>query len=602
MKLIQSSYSLAFLLLVMPLVSQAQQNDKNDRKPIKDTKLSRKIIGSITTREKDTTVNQRSEQAFIRYEGKIIRKIIIQKIGFERSIYDTTKRKIVNDATRLANSLHTNTRAQVIRDNLFIREKKPLDPYKLADNERYLRDLDFILDANILVKPILGQRDSVDVIVVTRDVFSLGGSVNPRGTDEHRFSVYDANLSGLGQRTQFTGVYDGGRDPGFGYQLLYSKNSVAGSLINATVSYTQLNNGASYGLENEQAIYLRLNRPLVSPYTRFAGGIELSQNWSNNVYNLSDTTFRNYQYGIMDFWVGYNIGIKNRTQNRNRHFVALRSFNQNFHERPVQPSEIESPIYNDKSFILGEVTFYNQNFYKTRYIYGFGRTEDVPYGRQLTLLAGGVKQFNKTRPYVGVEYEKSVVRKNGDFHTYTVGVGGFQENKELQDVLILTTFSFYSKLIEYKRLKIRQSLTGGYSAILNQTSTLPLRIDNEFGLESFKADSLIGNKRLGIKAETIITIPLTVLGFRFAPLAFAEMAMVAPKGQDLFDQKAYFSLGAGVRTRNENLVFGTIELRMYYFPRVTEDLSHFKVSLSMNIQRVKYSSGFVKAPAFIRYN
>jgi len=595
------SYFFVLLLQGSTLFVQAQ-NEKGERKPISENKISKRIIGSITTREKDTTINQKSEQAFMRYKGRIIRKIIIQKIGFERSIYDTAKHKIVNDVTRLANSLHTNTRVQVIRDNLFIREKKPLDPYRLADNERYLRDLDFILDANILVRPVQGQRDSVDVIVVTRDVFSLGGSFDPSSADRYRFSIFDANLAGLGQRTQFTGLYDGGRHPKFGSQILYAKSSVAGSLINATISYTQLNNAASYGLENENSVYLRLNRPLVSPYTRMAGGIELSQNWSTNVFNKPDTAFRNYQYGIMDFWVGYNMGMKNQIQNRNRHFVAIRSFHQNFSERPVQNSEVQSPIYNDKSFVLGEVTFYNQNFYKTRYIYGFGRTEDVPYGMQVTVLAGGVKQFNRTRPYVGAEFEKSVVRKNGDFHTYAIGVGGFKENNELQDVLILTTFSFYSKLIEYRRLKIRQSLTGGYSAVLNQTSTLPLRIDNEFGLESFKADSLIGNKRLGIKAETIITIPLTVLGFRFAPLAFAEMAIVAPKGKNLFDEKAYFSLGGGVRTRNENLVFGTIELRVYYFPRVTEDLSHFKVSISTNIQRVKYSSGFVKAPAFIRYN
>ena len=79
------------------------------------------------------------------------------------------------------------------------------------------------------------------------------------------------------------------------------------------------------------------------------------------------------------------------------------------------------------------------------------------------------------------------------------------------------------------------------------------------------------------------------------------MAMMAPKQETLLKQKVYYALGSGVRTRNENLIFGTIELRLYYFPRVTEDLSHFKVTLSSNL-RVKYSSGFVNAPAFIRYN
>ncbi len=51
----------------------------------------------------------------------------------------------------------------MIRDHVFFREKKPLNPYLLADNERYLRDLNFIVDARIYVMPLtqyagLGRR------------------------------------------------------------------------------------------------------------------------------------------------------------------------------------------------------------------------------------------------------------------------------------------------------------------------------------------------------------------------------------------------------------------------------------------------------------
>jgi hypothetical protein len=566
-----------------------------------EKKISRKIIRSITTSEADTTINQKSEQAFMPYQGRIIRKIIVQKIGFERSIYDTAKRKIVNDVTRIANSLHTNTRVQVIKDNLFFKEKKPLDPYKLADNERHLRDLDFILDATILVRPVRRSRDSVDVIVITRDVFSLGGSFTPSSTDRYRVGLYDANLAGMGQRIEVNALYDADRDPTIGTQILYAKNSVAGTFINATASYTELNNGASLGLENENALFLRLDRPLVSPYTRMAGGVEFSHNWSVNVFNKTEADFRNYQYGIRDLWVGYNIGVKNRTKNRNRHFVAIRSFHQRFTKQPQQSVEQTNPLYNNQSFVLGEVSFFNQNFYKTRYIYGFGRTEDVPYGQQLTLLAGSVKQLGRDRPYLGAELVKSLVRKNGDFNSFTLSAGGFYFNKQVEDVVLLANASLFSRIIDMNRFKLRHSVSITYSTILNQTIVLPLRINSEFGLRRFNADSLLGNKRIGIHAESVLFTPLTILGFRFAPMLFADMAMIAPQRQNLFRQQAYFGLGTGLRTRNENLVFGTIELRLYYFPVVTEDLSHFRVTLSSNLQ-VKYSSGFVKKPSFIRYN
>jgi hypothetical protein len=57
----------------------------------------------------------------------------------------------------------------------------------------------------------------------------------------------------------------------YGHEFYYSKSSLGGSLINVLAGYTQLNTGSSYGNEWEEAYYLRLDRPLVSPYSRFAG-------------------------------------------------------------------------------------------------------------------------------------------------------------------------------------------------------------------------------------------------------------------------------------------------------------------------------------------
>lgn len=595
--------ALLFLLLAWPPFLWAQQSKEEDKS--KNNNLGNKVTNRVKSllyqNPGDTVMDEKSEAAYKRYEGRIIRKITITHIGFERNIDDTTRYKVVNDITRIANSLHSTTKTQVIRNNLFIKAGKPLDPYKLADNERYLRDLNFILDARIVVKPVRGNRQLVDIEVFTRDVFSLGGSFNPRSTSSYRFRIYDANISGQGQGIQFNGVVDTDRDPPFGYQLLYTKNSIRGSFVNASVAYTQINSGSSYGFENEHAVFVKFDRPLVSPYTRWAGGMEWSRNWSTNVFIKPDTSFRKYTYTIKDFWIGYNIGIKNKTENRNRHFVAIRTFNQRFSEQPIQDSESMNPIYNNRTSILGSFTFYNQNFYRTKYVYGFGRTEDVPYGRRITLLAGQIKQFGYSRPYFGVEFEKSVFGKKGDFHEYSLRAGGFKNNSELEDVALLASVSLFRKLVPWKGVKIRQSASIGYSAILNQNFSLPLRINNEFGINRFENDSLVGTQRLGMSLETLLFIRPSLFGFNFAPFAFTQMAMIAPKNEPLFRQKAYFGLGGGIRTRNENLIFGTIELRFFYFPLIVEDLSHFRVTLSSNL-RVKYTSEFVKAPAFISYN
>lgn len=594
------------LLLITALCTVQAQQKQEDPVGQKKTvpkltkKVSSRVMKLVKQNPGDTIVDQKSEEDFVQYQGKLIRKITINHVGFERNINDTTRYRVVNTVTRVANSLHTDTKEKVIRNNLFFRANRPLDPYKLADNERYLRDLPFVLDARIIVQPVRGNRDQVDIIVYTRDVFSLGGSASVRSNGA-RYRLYDANLSGWGQRTEYSGIFGTDRSPAFGHQFLYSKNSIAGSFINGTISYTQLNTGVSLGLENESSLYLKFDRPLVSPYTRWAGGMEFSRNWSQNVNGTSAELFRSYTYYIKDLWIGYNIGIKNEVENRNRYFVGLRGFGQSFSHQPEQPIERWNKLYNNEQFFLGSFTFYNQNFYRTKYVYGFGRTEDVPYGVRASIVAGQTIQIDSVRPYAGAELEHSTFRKSGDFHQSSLRLGSYFYQGKAQDIILLGSTSMFSRLMVYKGLKIRQSLNVNYTAIFNQQLNLPLRIDNQYGLERMRTDSITGTQRLGMGFETVVYIKPTLLGFNFAPFVFADMAMIAPKREVLIKQKPYYAVGGGIRTRNENLIFGTIEMRMFYFPRVPDDLSKFRITVSSNL-RVKYSSGFVKAPGLIQYN
>lgn len=567
---------------------------------IKNGKVPKRLLKSITRKKQSNpTVAVRSEDAFMPFEGKIIRHIDIRHIGFDKTVYDTTK-NIKNTITKISNALHSNSTKGLIKDNLFIRQNRPLSPYKMADNERYLRDLDFILDAKFYVVPLRSTKDSVDVVVLTRDVFSIGGSFNPSNPTKTRFKLYDVNLGGWGQRVQFNGLIEDGRQPAFGYEAIYRKNSIGGSFINGTIGYTQLNTGSSYGAEEEKAYYVRLDRPLVSPYTKFAGGLEVSKNWSENFFNIKDSLFLNYKYVINDYWVGYNIGASNNGRHRSRHFVAIRAFDQKFIDRPFQFLENPNVVYNNKSFVLGGLTFFKQNFYTASYIYGFGRTEDVPYGHTMSLYFGWTRQLGLDRPYIGLEAEKSIVTRRNEFYTVGFRAGGFQ-NKRLEDAIILIYGNLMSRLIPVDELLIRQSFTLDYARVFNQQTSLPLDINNEFGLRYFAADSLLGTKRFHLNTETLVFTPISVLGFRFAPFAFGEMALLGKHHKSLFDDKPYFGFGGGIRTRNENLVFGTIELRFVFFPRTVENINAFAIRLSSNL-RVKYSASFVRPPGFVRYN
>ncbi|HZI25831.1 MAG TPA: hypothetical protein VFD46_12185 [Chryseolinea sp.] len=569
---------------------------------VKKTKLTKEILKSVTRRQPkgESIINTRSEEPFLPFAGKVIRKILINHIDFERSLTDTSK-NVKNTIVKVGNALHSTSKEWVIRDHVFFKEKKPLNAYLLADNERYLRDLDFIVDARIFVVPLTSTKDSVDVLVVTRDVFSIGGTFSPRGVNETKFRIYDANFLGWGQRLQFNGYYDPDRDPNFGYDIYYRKSSLGGSLVNVTAGYTQLNAGSSYGNEQEEAYYLRLDRPLVSAYSRLAGGLELSRNWSKNFYQAHDSVFRAYRYNIRDVWLGYNLGARKNRANRGSHFISARVFEQRFSRKPTQPQDAINPAFNSRTFILGSFTFFRQEFYKTQYVYGFGRTEDVPYGHTISLLAGWQNLLSLKRAYIGLDAEKSFVHSGGNFYTLSLRAGGYPSHGRWEDAALLLYGKLFSRLKQSKRFLIRQSAELDFTYVFNQRTNTLLDINNSFGLEGFIADSLLGTKRLHGRYEIVLYSPWSLLGFRLAPIVFADVGVIAPQNKTVFHNAPFFGLGTGIRTRNENLIFGTIELKFIYYPRTVEDINTFRISVTSNL-RIKYTGSFVKAPSIIIYN
>lgn len=586
-----------FVCLAMAVAKGYGQDDSTKNRLL-DNKLSQEVLRNITRRQKSDTVKSiKSEEPFLPYTGKIIRNITIRHIGFERSIYDST-RSFKSSMTQIANSLHSDTRESTIRDNLFIRKNKPLNPYLLADNERYLRDLDFILDSKILVYPVHGSPDSVDVEVRTRDIFSLGVTGRVHGIDEVTVGLYDANLLGMGQRLQVDVAFEVDRQPFTGFDLLYRKSSIGGSLVNATLGYTQIDNGRSLGEENEFAYFLRLDRPLVSPYSRLAGGLEISQNKSVNVYRTADSLFRQYRYNMQDVWVGYNFGIHSRTRNRNRHFVALRYFRQHYSQQPVQPESRALSIYNDQRSLLGEVTFYRQNFYKTRYLYGFGRTEDVPYGQTVSLTSGWMNELGHDRLYAGASIVKGIVRESGTFYTAEAGVGTFFDHSSANDAFVFANLLHYNKLLQFTRFKIRQMTRVGYAKAFNNQLRELLSLNNE--LTGFRADSLYGYQRVFLRTETTLFTNWSLIGFRFAPFLSLENAWLKQKDTNGLGD-FYWGTTGGIRIRNENLIFGTIEFRAFYFPNPPEGFDPLSFKITTNV-RLKYSGSFVRPPSLVQYN
>lgn len=596
MRILLTISTIICLLTGGATVTQAQVKKDSTEKKSVAKKAFREGIKLISTSPKDTIVNEKSVDPYLEYAGKIIRNIHIERIGFEKSIYDSSK-KVKKTVTKLANTLHVDTRQKIIRKHLFIEINKPLNPHELADNERFIRDKDFILDCRIIVTPIEGS-DSVDLTVITRDVFSLGATGGGSPTAP-KFGVYDANVDGRGQRIQVNMLFDPDRSPNLGYGLIYRKSSIFGSLTNLELQYTQLNNGFSFGDEHEYATFVRLDRQLVSPYTRLAGGGEMSRNWSVNVNEKPDSTFLKYSYFLYDAWIGYNIGIKKDIANRNRKFLAIRYLDGYYTEQPQQELYRDLRKYNNIFGYLAEFTFYRQNFYKTRYVFGFGRTEDIPYGFTFGITGGYVNQLRIDRPYAALKFNYGKANRKGNFVRLSAETGGYLRNNEFEDVIVEGGLTYFTRLLQINRYKLRNLVSVTYTQLINHTVIDWLKI-NKQEIPGFKSDSLNASQRLAFHGESALYTPKSLFGFRFAPFTAIDMVAVNCI-QCATNNDLYWGFSAGLRTRNENLIFGTLEAKFTYVPKDQYGNSKFVFGFRQNVQ-IKNTGSFVKAPSFVSYN
>jgi hypothetical protein len=550
-------------------------------------------------------LNTKSESPFKPYEGRIIRHIYLRGYGFEQTFIDTSKR-LEYFGTQLLNHLHRKTHDWVIRDNLFIREGMPVSAYKLTDNERLIRSLNFIQDARILVSPLPDNADSVDLVVIVKDLFSINGALGelnaaPAGL---RSNISEANFLGMGQRVQLGLNLEQNRVPHYGLQLLYGLTNIAGSFVNATASYTTINSDQYPGQPDEKAWFVRLDRPLYAPSAHLAGGFTIGQFQDFNVYNFPDSTFFKYKYYTHDGWIGWNLGSDrfiSNTSVRDRRFLAVRYFRDAFDTVPYQVGNTFNFRFNDKEAALASFTFFRQDFYKTNYIYGFGTTEDLPVGYNIAVTSGWYRQLYLNRLYSGIDANGYVTTKRGAFFQFFLRSGIFMYRGQGQDASILVGTSYYSPLFLFPRVKIRQYINFSYTQQFNRIGIDPLTIDNVFGLRYFTGDSTYGDQRVTLHSETTFFTNYKLLGFKFAPFVFGDVSLLTPQNESIYKSNLYDGLGAGIRARNENLVFNTIELRMVYFPQHTLQNQSFKLLFTTGLQ-FRFNNTYVRQPDVVMLN
>lgn len=517
-----------------------------------------------------------SEMYFSEYVGRKIRSIeIIQLDVFGPSMYENLS-ETTTWIERVGNQLHIKTREKILRNNLFFQEGDTIDPIQLSDNEVLLRNLDFIKDAYIQIMEIPDSKYFVDILVITKDIWSLGFSLNFYNINSGSIEVYENNLAGLGHKFEGSILINSLSFPSTGYNFSYKIDNISNSFIKTKLDYYKAFETEKYGIE----IWRRLH----AYNTKYAGRIGIYQTSTLKNIKKIDTTLYNVRlnYSTQDIWLArsFPLNTDNPTfEDRTRIVLGARYTSNYFKKGPIVEERYNYQYHNNQ-VLLGSVAFAQQKYYKTNLIYGFGKIEDIPIGTMIQLNVGYERDEFFKRTYAGIKYGAAYQLNNFGYFNYHIDFGGFFYEKVMEQGLINLKIQYITNIHYLSRLKHREFFGIDYTRGINRFPDEYLFFNSNSDIWGLSSDYLFGKKKIILHAETNAYTDLFLYNFRFVFFAFGDVGFIGPENKSILRNPVYASLGLGLKIRNENLVFKTLQLRFAYYPRITADSEYFYYMIS----------------------
>ncbi len=528
----------------------------------------------------DTANLIQSENPYRPYQGKIIGSIELTKLEALGTRMDSLDKRPESVVQKLGNTINFKTSDRVIFNNLLFTIGDTLNPSELADNERLLRELPFIKDARIIVDQ-RASSDTVDVLLLTKDVLSLSIDVEARDFDSGVLGIDHRNIFGIGHEIDNRFAVDSDGEQAFSYEMRYRIPNIGKSFTSFELGYSNT--------ANRDFIGVKLNRDFVTPQIKFAGGLEWNQQKTrqiqlDNIVSDTDLELNHIvqKFDYQDGWLARAFPIKTRNpqlRDRTRLIVSGRVSRTDYLVRPAV-SLTENRLYHNRFLAIGSLGFSQRRFFKDQLIFGYGRTEDIPYGASFEVLGGHEWGEFYNRYYYGARISQANFIGKIGYLASSFVIEGYLNDNNWEQGVIRTDFRFISSLIDLNRWKFRQFITINYTRGLDRFTEEFIDIRDRNGIRGLTSHTLRGSQRFLINFETVSFTPLEVLNFRFALFGFYDLGFINSGDKNIFKSKSQQGFGLGLRVRNDNLTFKTIEIRLAFYPDAPIGLDNFDLDFS----------------------
>lgn len=563
---------LMVLLTCWSSISHAQSDStpdlyKNIHKYSLKHKVTRWIYSGIFVEPKKeeeapaSTPRTERVDPYHKYKGKIIRHIDVRTMDpFGYSVDDTAQAP-VSIVQTWGNRLHRKTRPRIVRNLLLVKPLHRLDPLEVSESERVIRASPFVTDARIIVEPVEGSRDSVDLLVFVHDKWSIDVDGEADLTSAS-VRIRDKNLLGWGQSIQQR----------VGYKLGETELYLAGSHEVYNFRKSHISTNAYYSMSPDaDNLGFSIQRPFYSPLATWAAGVSWGQGWSR--FKQLDTTGvvlsdHSLSPAALDLWAGrsFRLGDGSEPGSSNSNFVlAARYAQTRYSARPPRAIDPER-VYSNNSLFLVSTGLSIRQYYKERYLFRFGNSEDVPEGLLLTFTTGMEKrELTVNRPYLGADVSRGRNYENFGYLSAGLGYGTFFQNRNVVDGTFNLRLLYFTDLRTWGRWHVRQFFR--FNAVYGYSKPSYINLDlNGSQLYGYSSGSRVGTHKELFRSETVFYAPWSFLGFKIAPVVLAGFATMGNESDAIFSGRIYSAFTVGLLVRNENLLVGTFELSLGFYP------------------------------------
>lgn len=463
---------------------------------------------------------------------------------------------------REVNDLKIDTKEEVVRRELLVKEGDTYDKFRIDESVRILRTQRFLRKAAITAVPVTGSADEVDLNVSVQDTWTLIPQVNySSGTGQKSWGVglAESNVLGYGKRAELLYSEEDSRNT---VEAVYDDPRVLGTFHRVVGAYFDRSDG--------QKGILSVSKPFRSFVDKQGWSLDTSAGDTVGRLFLNGDERQIFQQDMLDLTAKYTYSFGNPEKRVERVSFGYAFDRAEFapptlddyenldldpNEAPFDPNELAE----DRKFSgpLLAVTSVEPEFVSRAYIDRFDRVMDYNLGRDIfASLTYAPEALGSEGNWLlfSSNYASGINISDNSFYRNEYGLSTRMGHGDFSNTLLRSEFRYY---YVFGPLSIKDYSLGHHTFATGLTIDygLDLDLDREFtlgageGLRGYETRTFAGERRILFNAEQRVHIAEDL--YRLVSVGAAAFTDVGAASDNNFSRimqdDLYADAGVGLR-------------------------------------------------------